>query len=312
LYGRGAVDAKGPLCAFAAALARIRTQSNWRVTVVGAVEEESATSRGARHVLSQYAGRRPEAVLIGEPSRWDRVTLGYKGRLLCKVNLTLPLAHSAGRAATPAERGLDLWEAVRESCRSLNERLGADKSFDRLDASLRGISTSDLGAFGGVEMDLAFRLPLSVEPDELADRLEDTVRHIAFTETAIETRETEAASRKVLAVGDTSLSLTFSGPEKAHKSGKSNALVRALLAAIRDGGGKPRFVVKTGTCDMNVLGAAWPETPMAAYGPGDSALDHTPDEHLELGEYLRAIDVLTHALSSLMESGPRRKSQNGF
>jgi [amino group carrier protein]-lysine/ornithine hydrolase len=26
---------------------------------------------------------------------------------------------------------------------------------------------------------------------------------------------------------------------------------------------------------------------MAAYGPGDSSLDHTDDEHLEVGEYLR-------------------------
>jgi LysW-gamma-L-lysine carboxypeptidase len=39
--------------------------------------------------------------------------------------------------------------------------------------------------------------------------------------------------------------------------------------------------------------------PIIAYGPGDSALDHTPDEHTDLDEYLRSIRVLTLALQRL-------------
>jgi hypothetical protein len=58
LYGRGTVDAKGPLCTFAAAAAQASVPANWRITVVGAVEEECATSKGARYVLAQ---RREEA-----------------------------------------------------------------------------------------------------------------------------------------------------------------------------------------------------------------------------------------------------------
>jgi LysW-gamma-L-lysine carboxypeptidase len=38
---------------------------------------------------------------------------------------------------------------------------------------------------------------------------------------------------------------------------------------------------------------------MVAYGPGDSALDHTPQEHIEIDEYQRAIKVLTQALVQL-------------
>jgi LysW-gamma-L-lysine carboxypeptidase len=36
-----------------------------------------------------------------------------------------------------------------------------------------------------------------------------------------------------------------------------------------------------------------------AYGPGDSKLDHTPNERIEVAEYLRAIDILAAALTSL-------------
>jgi LysW-gamma-L-lysine carboxypeptidase len=32
---------------------------------------------------------------------------------------------------------------------------------------------------------------------------------------------------------------------------------------------------------------------MVSYGPGDSGLDHAPDEHLPLAAYADAIDVLT-------------------
>ena len=49
---------------------------------------------------------------------------------------------------------------------------------------------------------------------------------------------------------------------------------------------------------MNVVGPVW-NCPILAYGPGDSALDHTPEEHLDLDEYLSAIEVLAEVLSRL-------------
>ncbi|HKP30641.1 MAG TPA: M20/M25/M40 family metallo-hydrolase, partial [Gemmatimonadales bacterium] len=81
---------------------------------------------------------------------------------------------------------------------------------------------------------------------------------------------------------------------------KETPLVAAFLRAIRAEGGQPRFVTKTGTADLNVVGPVWPTVPMAVYGPGDSALDHTPDEHVEIAEYERAIRVLVGMLEGLM------------
>jgi LysW-gamma-L-lysine carboxypeptidase len=49
---------------------------------------------------------------------------------------------------------------------------------------------------------------------------------------------------------------------------------------------------------MNVVGPAW-QCPILAYGPGDSSLDHTPHEHLALGEYWNAVLVLEQALRNL-------------
>ena len=83
-----------------------------------------------------------------------------------------------------------------------------------------------------------------------------------------------------------------------YQSGKNSRLVRAMLKAVRAEGGRPRFKLKTGTSDMNTVGPAW-QCPIVAYGPGDSALDHTPEEHIDVEEYERAIDVLARALEIL-------------
>ncbi len=109
LYGRGAVDAKGPLAAFTAAAALAGPVPGWRVVVVGAVEEETASSRGARHIA---AAHRPDLAVIGEPSGWQRATLGYKGRLLAEVVVRQALSHRSGGVASACEVAVGCWNSV--------------------------------------------------------------------------------------------------------------------------------------------------------------------------------------------------------
>jgi len=275
LYGRGSVDAKGPLATFAAAVSQVAVPDGWRLTVVGAVEEECATSKGARHLLTRRDGHPPKFCIIGEPSRWNRITLGYKGRLLLHADLRVPFSHSAGQGTLPAEQGVQLWQAIVAYCAEVNaERTGA---FNRLDPSLRAINSRDEGAFGVVTLAVGFRLPVGIDPHAL-----------------------EADLRALVATQfPEGVSLRFDGHEIAHRAEKSTPLVRAFLRAIRAAGETPRFVVKTGTSDMNVVAPVW-QCPILAYGPGESALDHTPDEHISLNEYLRAIEVLKTALENLI------------
>jgi len=80
---------------------------------------------------------------------------------------------------------------------------------------------------------------------------------------------------------------------------KNTPLVRAFLNGIRSQGGEPRFVYKTGTADLNIVAPVW-KCPALVYGPGDSSLDHTPNEHISLEDYQKAVGVLSAGLKALV------------
>ena len=287
LYGRGTVDAKGPLAAFAVAAATAEIPDGWRVTVVGAVEEEYWTSRGAHHVVETWGSRpHPVAVVVGEPSRWDRITLGYRGSVEVRARVRVPFAHSAGQARLPAERTVELWQAIEEFVTEKNAGRPAAE-FERFGAALRSIRTKPAGVYGLGELVVGLRLPLGVTMSSVSRELGDHLR------ARLASWELDGAA----------IRLRFRGGQEAYKARKDTPVVSAFMRAIRGLGGQPRFVVKTGTADLNVVGPVWPTVPMAVYGPGDSALDHTPNEHVDIAEYEKAIQVLVGMLGGLMTGG---------
>ena len=284
LYGRGAVDAKGPLATFIAAticLARSGAPRQRPIIIVGAVEEEAATSRGARAVLDRW---RPAYVVIGEPSGVHALTLGYKGRLLVSLRIEQAVAHTARPEMSAPARGVALWGTVALQATEWNAiHLAADEpapAFAALQPSLRGIQSGSDGFTDWCELLVGYRLP------PLCD--------IA----ALEAWLTELSESH-------SATLSFRGAEVAWQGTTSGPLVSAFVRALRSEGVAPSFKRKTGTSDMNVVAPVW-QCPILAYGPGDAALDHTPNEHIALSEYAAAIGVLTHVLAELTAEGPER------
>jgi LysW-gamma-L-lysine carboxypeptidase len=267
LYGRGAVDAKGPLAAFVLAAARTAPRLNGAcVRVIGVVEEE-AHGRGARHLARTMPP--PYCVIIGEPSDWQGITLGYKGMLCVDYQLVQPGQHSAGEGLGPAQKAITFWNQLMTHAEELNH--GRSGHFDTLDPALREFRTSSDGLDDSADMNIVVRLPPGADAAELKRKMQDWCN---------------------------GAKLSFPGSDPPFRSEKNTPPVRALLRAIRAEGGRPRFKLKTGTSDMNVVGPAW-GCPIVAYGPGDSSLDHTPDEHIEVEEFQRGIEVLARALETL-------------
>ncbi len=272
LYGRGTVDAKGPLATLVMAAARIELAAGTRLVVIGAVEEEAATSKGARHAVTRY---HPDYCVIGEPSGWDGVTLGYKGRLRLHYTLRRPMAHTAGASRSAAEEAIDWWNSLCSYVREFNT--GRSRLFDQILVNLSDICTSGDGLANTVSAHVGLRLPPEVD----IVSLEATVWQLAEDAT-----------------------IRSDAYEPAYQSDRLTPLARAFNRALRQTGQQPHFKLKTGTSDMNVVGPVW-GCPIVAYGPGDSQLDHTPGEHVAVEEYLKAIDVLTSVLS-LIQQEPAR------
>lgn len=282
LFGRGAVDAKGPLAAFVAAGARVTLPDDVRLTVIGAVGEETMGSPGASWLCANYPP--PAACIIGEPSGWDGIVLGYKGSIALSATVTRPMTHSAGPEPTAPERLLAFWNRV--VAWSATHNAGAEPGFATLDATLRGIASSTDGLTEAATLEATFRMPPGVTSADVRAAVDGF-----------------AAEHGV--------ALAWRPNAEAFRTDKRSPLVAPFMAAIRAAGGTPRLKVKTGTSDMNLVGPVW-GCPIVAYGPGDAAYDHTPDEHIALAEYERGIQVLTAAIERIAAGLARMGERQGF
>lgn len=258
LYGRGAVDAKGPLAAMICAAAS-RPGFAGRIQVVGAVEEERL-SRGGHYLAATIPA--PDRLIVGEPSGWSGVVLGYKGKIDLEYQVSVPPTHSTNPRPKATEIAVSFWQAL---CEALGPELSHER-FDCPGATLRGMRGDPAHAW----IDVDCRVPPGFDVERLAATLRSAV--------------------------DGELNVIRYVP--AVRQSRASPVARALFAAIRRHGGQPRPLLKTGTSDMNTVSERWP-MPMAAYGPGDSSLDHSYDERIAVGEYLRSVAVLATALDEL-------------
>ena len=265
LAGRGSVDAKASLMSFLEVLAATDVPSDCQLRVVGAVEEEVSSSRGAFHVRDHYPA---DAVVIGEPSGSGTLTLGYFGLLKLQITATVPSGHSAGADALSAP---DALIRAMQTARGAIEAVAADALSAVVDMHCKPGRRSHRAV--GV-------LNVRVPPDADLDALQTAVLAAAGQGCDVEVLRATPG---------------FSG-------GRSTPLVKAFTKAFGRAGIRPRYVIKKGTSDMNTLATTWRGVPMVAYGPGDAALDHSSDEHIGAAEYRAARSLLTDAVTAWLHA----------
>ncbi len=241
LWGRGSVDAKGPLATFFFAF----IESDANLIFAGLVEEEGF-SRGAKNLNIE----RPDFIVIGEPSGTSGVTIGYKGSLTLRIEKKVEKFHGSVASKGAAELLIEDWLKIRsefeDGWSGVSGRIVEFHAWER-----------DFDFYGEMRMNL--RTPPGYEPPEIGEILDFV---------------------------------------PAYEISPRSPLVRAFVRAIRNNGLRAVLKKKSGTADMNILAPKF-NVDAIAYGPGDSKLDHTPYEHINLEEYLLAIEVLKDALKNL-------------
>ena len=270
LYGRGASDAKGPLAAMVCAAASA-TAFAGQISVIGVVEEEVPSARGAVAIRDSLPP--PAACIVGEPSGKSSVVIGYKGKLDLQYSVTCPPGHPTSPAAKATELVADCWTALKDILGPVDHRV-----FARPGLTLESFS----GDITTAVAKIGVRIPPGMDTDALLAELRSRL-------------STNSAGT------DSAGSLTVLGARSPYLADRRNPAIQALVTGIRRQSGRPTLLVKTATSDMNTLAEKW-DVPMACYGPGESKLDHTDDEHIVLADYHWAIAVLSHALTQLSET----------
>ncbi|RIX59579.1 M20/M25/M40 family metallo-hydrolase [Paenibacillus nanensis] len=259
LAGRGVVDAKGCFVNFVHMLKEADVPENGSLLVVGAVEEEISSSRGAYYVRDHY---RADAVIIGEPSGEDSLTLGYYGLFKLRITIRRAQEHTAAKDSVSAIDELYQVAAdIRGRVRDIDPQ-GLSSLIDIEHCNERGYIT--------VTAILNFRISPEAGSG-YADKVD-----LSFG---------DAVSVEVLRATP-----GFANP-------RADTLVKAFVRSFAKHGKSVRYLKKRGTSDMNTLASSWANVPMVAYGPGDSSLDHTNDEYLRYEEVETSRAILREAVN---------------
>jgi len=285
IYARGAVDAKGPLAAMVMAAIAASKEPNFKGKIlIASVVEEEATSKGVRHLITE--GITADYAIFGEPSGVENITIGYKGQIQLKILVKTQTGH----ASTPwlydnaLEKAYKLWEKIRSAC--------AFPSMDPKETPFTSITVCLVKMTGGqgdsvipfeAEMNLDVRVPIQFTTAQVYDKMIKIIGNYQNTNPQVD------------------INVTIQDTVEPFEASKASPLVHALSLSVRKVIGKPATLLrKTGTGDMNLLGKAM-NLPIVTYGPGDSHLDHTLDEHIKIEEYLNAITVYKETILKLAE-----------
>ena len=279
IFGRGAADAKSPLCALLVAGAGA-AGSGLRITFAGATQEEG-DGAGVEQLIRTLP--KFDYAIFGEPGGADRLTVGYRGRVPLQVTVRTKGGHAGSSWAhrNAFDEFVSLMTKLKEYERS--KTVGADH--------FRSLSVSPTlvraGSYQNVipsecEATLDLRLPPSVK-------------------SSVAVREIRAIAEG--AEDGVSVRVRAGAPTEAYEADTGSRLVRAFeRSIILNLKAKPKLVRKTGTGDMNTF-AQKERASCLTYGPGLSATSHTDGEKVQIRDYLDSIEVLKGAVAQLASIG---------
>jgi len=282
IYGRGAADAKSPLCALLMAGAAM-ADSGVRTTFAGVTQEEGEGA-GIEHLIR--SGAKYDYAVFGEPSGANRITVGYRGR----VSLYVTVKTAGGHAGSPWAQRSAFDEFIRLLSRLERYEMSKEVQGDHFRSLSVSPTMVKAGTYHNVvpnvcEATLDLRLPPSIP----SSRAVGDIRYLAT--------QTDEGVRIDIRPGE---------PTEAYQADTGSRLVRAfqraVLLRLKT---RPSLVRKTGTGDMNTF-AHKKHTECVTYGPGLSKTSHTDGEMVEVKDYLNSIEVLKEAIGQLQALGPRK------
>jgi putative selenium metabolism hydrolase len=294
VFGRGAVDMKGPIAACLHGVASLRdSHRDGRVVISGSVAEELVEGPALLRILDAI---RPDVVVICEPSQ-AKIAVGQRGRAEVVVEAVGASAHSAypqaGRNA--AEAIADLVTAVRALDFPSHPLLG-----DGL-LVLTGVASEPFPSLSVVPDRCVATFDRRTLPGESLGDVLDPIRAIAARITA----DTGVRFDVQVAVDDL---LTYGGDRlvapnfaPAWTTASDGPVVAAVVGGLR-AAGLTSEISHYGFCTNGSASAGSRGIPTIGFGPGREDVAHTSDEWISISalvDGVRGYASIARSLSQL-------------
>ncbi|MEM8694433.1 MAG: succinyl-diaminopimelate desuccinylase [Pseudomonadota bacterium] len=276
LYGRGAVDMKGSIAAFVAAVARV-DEPPGTISFIITGDEEGPAVHGTRALMTRMEERgiRPDMILVGEPTSQNRlgdtIKIGRRG----SVNMWIDIVGKQAHVAYPHEGDNPITRLFRVGTR-LHE-LDLDDGDEWFQPSNLEVVTVDVGnpASNVIPGEAHLRLNVRFNVHHTGEELVEKIRQIV---------EEEAPGARFKAMISGEAFLTEPGP-----------LSDLVSASIRDMTGRtPELSTGGGTSDARFLHVL---CPIVEFGLLNATM-HKLDEAVAISD--------VHKLTEIYEGVLRR------
>jgi succinyl-diaminopimelate desuccinylase len=268
MYGRGTCDMKGGLTMLIGTLLNLKKHpeflEKYTIILIASADEEAGMT-GAYNCVRKGIMKDSILLIVGEPTNMN-IGIAEKGLLWADIHIY----GKAGHASTP-ELGINSIECT------LNLIPQLHKCLDNIENRVLGNSTLNIGRIsGGIANNIVpEKTILSVDyryiPEQDYMKLNENIRAIDASPCRSEVK------------------ITHTLP--AIQTDTGNLFIQNLKKI----NGK-EFIGLPYATDAGVLVQIKSPVPFVIYGPGDPGVIHKPDEYIEIGDVLKATEILSQAL----------------
>ena len=268
IYGRGAVDAKGPLLAMIFGVDKaINSEVNipFKIHIAALVDEEGE-SKGAKYLIENNV--KFDYAIICEPTNTIGVVVECRG----SAHYKLECKGLGGHASSP-QVGDSALEKILTVLLRIRELTNGNKGVTITPTAIESKSDAinKLPEYAYAILDVRYSTGISF--NELSEILDRIARELGCNVQLL------------------------SEPTPPLKVKVTNPVVRAIVRGILRLGKKPLLMKKTGTNDANLLQIICKN--IVVYGPGDSKLAHSNTEAISIKDFITGIDVYYYSILEL-------------
>jgi putative selenium metabolism hydrolase len=294
VYGRGAVDMKGPMAAVVHAIASLRDTAHGTIVFAGTVAEELVEGPAAMAVAEAHA---PDFVIICEPSQ-RRIARGQRGRAELVVDVRGLSSHSAypDEGINAAEVMADVVTGLRQLAAPVDPTLG-DGILVLID-----VRSEPYPSLSTVPERCRATLDRRTLVGESEEDVLGPVRAVAEAAAAryCATASVEVAAHHHTTYTGTEVTTTKFAPAWLH--GPDDLVVTRAVHGLTSAG-LDALVTHYRFCTNGSGTAGRLGIPTIGYGPGHEDQAHTVDEHIELTDLHLGARGYAAILSALLDDG---------